>query len=116
MRSTLLEDLFDARFFAHLAAAHELDLHARARGDPLGVIANAVPQRLGKPRVVENPNAASVEERGHAGRVRKTGQRAVNDHPVPAGEHAEDLALMALDEIAVHPTTMSRTLGATQAA
>ncbi|EAR22289.1 hypothetical protein NB231_05250 [Nitrococcus mobilis Nb-231] len=53
-----------------------LDLNPRRLGQFPGARANRIAQRLGKARIVENPNAAGIKKRRHALRIARSRQRA----------------------------------------
>src|SRR5262245_61479958 len=50
------KNLLDPRFLAKRRLAHELDLESVLLSQPLGIGANLVAQRLGKPCIVEDPD------------------------------------------------------------
>jgi len=97
-----LEHVLDPRLFAEAALVHELDLDAGLLGELLGVVSHLVTERLGEAWVVEDADVARVQVRGHAASVRKTRQRPLQDHPVPARQHPRDLAVVAIVQGA-HP-------------
>jgi len=62
MLAAFSERLFDAVLFAEVPFADELDFDATVRCQLLCVLANAVPERLGEPGIVENPDV-SLEQK-----------------------------------------------------
>ena len=56
MLAALGKRLFDPVLFAEVPLADELDLNASVRRQLLGILANALPERLGELGVVENPD------------------------------------------------------------
>src|SRR3954447_10161278 len=83
--------LFNALLFAEVPLADELDLHARVRCQFLGVFANAVPERLREPGIVENPNVSLEQKGGHPSGKTDLRQGSENQHSVPATQYARNL-------------------------
>src|SRR5947209_19799805 len=83
--------LFNALLFAEVPLADELDLHARVRCQFLGVFANAVPERLRKSGIVENPNVSLEQKGGHPSGKTDLRQGSENQHSVPATQYARNL-------------------------
>ena len=75
-------------FLADVALVDVLDLHASGLADLLRTLADALAQRLGKARVVEDADAARVQKARHPARVARAGQRARHDDAVVARQHA----------------------------
>ena len=61
---------------------------------------NPIAQRLGKARVVEDPNPIGVQKARHARRVADPRQRTRNHNPVVAGQHSMQAPLISLRQ---HP-------------
>jgi hypothetical protein len=72
------------------APVRDREMLAFGRADLLRALADALAQRLGKARIVENADAARVQEAGHPAGVTRPGQRAGDDDAVVtrAGERA----------------------------
>ena len=67
--------------------ADEPDLDASGRADLPGALANALAQRFGKARVVEDADAARVQKARHCAGVTRSWQRAGDDDLVAARQH-----------------------------
>ena len=93
-----LEHLLDQCFLAGLALAHKLDLDTGLLGEPLGVVAHLIPERLSEEWVVEDVDIVRPQVRGHAVGVTQAWQSSRDDHPVPARQHSGDLVLVAIDQ------------------
>jgi transposase len=65
-------------------------------GQVLGVLAQTLPERLGKLRVIENPHLPGVQIAGHTLGVTELRQRAENQHSIPTTQHARDLVLQSV--------------------
>jgi len=91
-----IEHLLDEALLADLGGRHELDLDAVLVGEPLGVLADLVAQRLGVPGVVEDADLVSAQPAGHAVGVAEVGEDPLDDDAIEAGDHASDLVLVPL--------------------
>lgn len=79
------DDRLDAFFFAEcLVTTDKLDLQSRLGSQPLGVLAQLVPQRLGPASIVEHTDAQVAEQAAHRLGVSDVGQRSGDDNPVEA--------------------------------
>ena len=96
MITTLGEHLGDHVLLANVRLVDVLDGHARHRRRFHGRRTNAIAQRLGKARVVKDADAARVQKARHPLRVTRPRQRACNDHPVVAGQHAHQPLAISL--------------------
>jgi hypothetical protein len=90
------DDVFDPVFLAEVPLADELDLDSRFGSRLLRVLANPVAEWLGKLRIVENPDLPLLQERCHPTGEADPRQRAKNQHPVPATQHAVNLSGVSL--------------------
>jgi len=91
MVAALGQHRFDPIFFPDIAFAQELDLHPAFRCQPFGIVAQRVAKRLGELGIVEDPDLALIQIRGHALGKTDFRQRAEQQSPVPAGKHPGDL-------------------------
>jgi len=87
-----------AILFTEVPLADELDLDAHFGCQPLGVSAQLVAERVGKPRVVKDAHLPLVPIRGHALGVADLGPGAKYQHPVPATQHPGDLSRITLGQ------------------
>jgi hypothetical protein len=83
-------------FLADVALVDVLDLDACGLADLLSALADALTQRLGKARVVEDADAAREQKAGHPSRVARPGQRAGDDDAVVARQHAMQVRRVAI--------------------
>ena len=66
--ASLGEDVFHTVFLPEVPFTYELDLDACFRRHLFGILPNPVPVRLGKLRVVENPDLPFEQKRRHSSR------------------------------------------------
>src|SRR5215469_4184728 len=90
MIAALGENFLDPIFLAKVAFAQELDVDPVFRRQPLGILPQAVAERLSKPRVVENPDLPRMQIRGHALGKADPWQRAKQQDPIPARKRSRD--------------------------
>ena len=88
--------MFHPVFLAEVPLADKLDLYTIFRRQTLGALSNPIPERLGKLRIVENPDLPLVQERCHPTGEADPRQSAKNQHPVPATQHAFNLSGVSL--------------------
>ncbi|HEY1897376.1 MAG TPA: hypothetical protein VGG62_13935 [Terracidiphilus sp.] len=81
------QNLFYPVFLPEIPFADELDLDTGCSRHLLRVLANAVAERFGELRIIENPNLSLEQKRSHACRKTDLRQRAENQHPIPAAQH-----------------------------
>ncbi len=85
------QDLLDAVFVADIALAEKLDLDSVVGRQPLGILAKLVAERLGEFRIVEDPNLALVQIRGHPSGIADLWQGAEQQDAVPTTQYSGDL-------------------------
>jgi hypothetical protein len=89
--ASLRDDVFHPVFLAEVPFANELDFDPRLRRHLFGVFTNPVAERLGELRIVENPDLSLERERRHPTSETDPRQRAEDQHPVEAAQHAFNL-------------------------
>lgn len=100
------EDLLNAISLAEVFhALDELDLHAFLGGQTLRARANGLAEGqrelLG---VIEQPDVSTIEFSGHRLGIRNARQRPLKQQPVEAGQDADDLLHVTLDQVRHRPT------------
>jgi len=93
-----LQDLLDLVFFAKVPLADEIDLQAVIGCEALSVLAQFIPQRLSKARLVEDTDVVSIQIGGHSIRVAETWKSALDQNPVVTGKHTGNLLGMPLGQ------------------
>jgi hypothetical protein len=96
MLAALSQRLLHQIFLPDIALADKFDLDPVGGRQPLCVLTQPVPERLGEFRVIEDPHLFGVQIRGHSLGVADLGQRAENQYPIPTTEHARNLILESL--------------------
>jgi hypothetical protein len=85
-------------FLADVALVDVLDAHAVGFANLLCALPDAVAQRLGKARIVEDADAVRVKKTRHAARVTRSGQRAGNDDAVVARQNAVQVRRVSISQ------------------
>jgi len=98
MPAPLPEDLPHAVFLAEVELLDVLNRRAGFGRQALGIPLDLLGQRLGEERVVEDADAAGVEDTGHPLGVAGPRQRARDDDAVKARELTHNLLSVALDK------------------
>lgn len=98
MLATLGQRLLHQIFLAYVSFSDELDFDPGLPRQPLGAVSQPFAERLGKLRVVEDPNLPFVEVGGHLRRVADLRQRAENQDAIPASQHPCNLILVPLGQ------------------
>ena len=87
MSAPSAEDVTNAVFFSEIFLSDKLNLQTVFLGDLLGIVAQLIPEGLGKTRVVEDLNFLEIQKAGHPFGVAESGKSSLDDDAVEAGEH-----------------------------
>src|ERR1700722_14850661 len=97
MLAAFLQNRLHPVFFPKaLLAPDELDLHPIFGSDSLHVFAQAIAQRFGPLRVIENPDPLLVEVCGHPAGITPPWHRTLDDDPVITGKNSSDFVFAPL--------------------
>ena len=91
-------NLGDDLLLAHMGLGDVLDPHPVPHRQRLGCLADAIAQRLAEAGIVEDPDVPPLEKAGHPASMTDLRQRAGDDDPVIAGQHAHKLIRIPLGE------------------
>src|SRR6266567_2795689 len=90
------EQLGDDVFLADMVFDNVFDGNASRTGQLGSAGAHAITKRLGKSRIVEDPDLSRRQKPRHSLRIAGPGQRAGDDDPVVAGEHPGEALAVTL--------------------
>ena len=76
LRAACIDDLPDPVFLTEVLLTDVFDLDAVSRSQFLGVVPDLIPEWLGKARIIEDPDIAGVQQRGHPFRIANLRKRA----------------------------------------
>jgi hypothetical protein len=91
MISSLRQQFLCPIFFPDASGANELDLNARCRRHPLGILADPFPKWFGELRIIKYPNLPRVQQRRHSPGIADPRQRAEYQYPVVTAQHSGNL-------------------------